>query len=306
MPSPASSGSFPDVLDSRFAKIYDDAYKQLPDRISQIYGTPPPSPLKGSLKLSQVGAFGDTPEFTGTVTYDEIFEGYDVTITDVEYANGFQIRRRLFDEDLYGIMDGKPQGLGSSHARTRQKHAAQTFNNAFGVDTTWQAGGDAVALCSNSHTTRSSASTSTGFDNLATAGFSAVALQAARIGMKGFRDDRGNRLSVMPNKIIHPVDLYADVYEVLQSQGNPADASNAANVNYRAYTSMEWEYLDDANNWFLVDDAMQKQMLFWRDTIPQEFAMAEDLDTLIGKWRLYAKYSLGFRDWRWIYGSQVS
>ena len=40
--------------------------------------------------------------------------------------------------------------------------------------------------------------------------------------------------------------------------------------------------------------------------LPAEFAMVEDFDTLVGKWRLYSRYGHGHNDWRWVLGAQVS
>lgn len=308
---PAISTNFPDVLDSRFWKIFDEQYKQIRDRLGDIYNMPGVGqmPTKDAMRVSQVGTFGDIPEFTGTVTYDDIFQGFDVTITHVEYASGFQIQRKLFDDELFGIMDGKPAGLGQAYARTRQGHGAQLFNNSFSVDTTWRTGGDGQALCSNSHTTNSGASTASGFDNLSTAGFSAVALAAIRIQMRGFRGDRAERISIMPNLIIHPPDIFDLVHEVTQSEGKTQDPGRISNVHQGVYQTLDWEYLTDANDFWVVDSAMMKNLqtgAIWLDRVPSEFAMVEDMDTIIGKWRLYARWSQGYVDWRWILGSQVS
>ncbi len=308
MAVPSVSANFADLLDPRFLRIFNDEYKQLPDRIAEFYTvlTGGSAPTRDTLRMSEVGAFGDIPEFTGTVTYDDVFQGYDTTATHKEYASGFQVERKLFDDGQYGIMDAKPSGMATAYSRTRQKHAAQTFNNAFSSDSTWQSGGDGVALCSNSHTTNSSASTANGFDNLVTTSFSAVALASARVQMRGFRGDRAERISVVPSSIIHPPDIYDLVFEVTQSAGKPATADNDANVHRGVYATHDWEYLTDANNWFLADPALMRQMLYWIERIGSEFAMVEDMDTIIGKWRLYARYSLMFRNWRFILGAQVS
>ena len=37
-----------------------------------------------------------------------------------------------------------------------------------------------------------------------------------------------------------------------------------------------------------------------------EFAMAEELDTLVAKWRAYSRYSFMWNDWRWVLGGIVS
>ena len=72
------------------------------------------------------------------------------------------------------------------------------------------------------------------------------------------------------------------------------------------YTGVDWEYILDANDWWMADGSMMKDALKWVDRVKAEFGMIEDFDSLVGKWRLYARYSLGHNDWRFILGSQVS
>lgn len=308
MPVPSVSTAFPDILDPRFAKLYDDRYKQLPDKLGKFFDMIDGSkaPTRDTYRTSQVGTFGDIPEFTGTVTYDDVNEGYDVTITPKEYASGFQIERKLFDDDLYGVMDGKPRGLATAYQRTRQKHGASVFNGAFSVDTTWLSNSENVALASNSHTTRASGvSTASGFDNLITAALTATAVAAARIQMVGYRGDRAERISVMPDMLLYPPDLYDRAFEIVKSMGLPDTANNNANVHEGAYELVEWNYLTDVNNWFMIDKMTMKDALKWVDRVGSQFAMVEDFDTLIGKWRLYCRYGLGHNDWRFLLGAQV-
>jgi hypothetical protein len=196
--------------------------------------------------------------------------------------------------------------MSTAYQRTRQKHAAQLFNNAFSVDSTWNNFTENVSLCSNSHTTTSGASTASGFDNLITSSLSAVSLAAARIQMVNFRGDRAERISVMPSTLIIPPDLYQIAYEIVESDGAPDTANNNANVHKGMYNIIEWNYLTDVNNWFLADSTMMKDSVTWVDHTTMEFAMVEEFDTFVGKWRLYARYGHGHNDWRWILGSQVS
>ena len=305
----AISTNWPDQLDSRFAVMFNDRFRQLADMIATFFTIKGPgdTPTKDTLRVSQAGAFGDVPEFTGTVTYDDAYQGYDSTITPAEYASGFQIERKLFEDDLYGIMDTKPSGLATAYQRTRQTHAAQVFNNATSVDTTWNNNTENVALASNSHTTTASGvSTASGFDNLSTAAFSATNLAAARIQMVNFRGDRAERIAINPDMCLYPPDLYQTVFEVLESLGNPETTTNAANVHQGRFRPVEWNYLTDTNNWALIDSVLMKDSLFWYDRTPMEFAMVESFDELIGKWRLYARYGGGHNDWRWLNYSQVS
>lgn len=305
MAVPHTSGAFGDLLDPRFQKIFYDQYSELPDMLPEVYNFEPDNG-RADIRWSEVGAYGDFSEFTGSVDYQSVSQGYDTTATHVEFASGMQVERKLFDDDQYNIMDQRPRGLATAAQRTRQKHGARLFNNAFSVDTYFYVNSEAVALCSNSHTTTSGASTASGFDNLGTAALSATAVAAARISMRGFRDDRANRISIKPDELWIPIDLYEEAFEIVQSMGKVDTAENNRNVHYGVYTVKEWEYFTDTNNWFLADGTMRKQMVFWIDRIPLEFAFAEDLDTIIAKWRAYMRYANAYIDWRWVFGHQVS
>lgn len=308
MPVPSTSSNFGDLLDPRFQRIFNDRYRQLPDRIGDFFDVMNGDafPTRDTARFSQTGTLGDIQPFTGVIAYDDVSQGYTSTMTHVEYASGFQVERKLFDDDLYGIMDNKPKALATAYVRTRQKHGAQFFNNAFSVDSTWNTFSEAVAVCSSSHTTTSGAATTTGFANSGSAALSAVAVAATRIAMRGFRGDRGERISVVPDMILIAPDNYQVAYEIVESSGVPDTANNNANVHKGAYRIVDWEYLTSAHPWFMIDSTMMKDMLKWVDRIKAEFGMVEDFDTLVGKWRVYCRYSLGHNDWRFLYGQNAA
>lgn len=306
---PATAANFPDALDARMADVFDGEYPQVPDMVPAFFAIKGPgdTPQRQDYRTSSIGAFANVPRFIGTVGYDDVYEGYDGTITPLEYASGFQIQRRLFDYDQTGIIDAKPRALAMALARTRQTHAAQWFNNMTQVDTTWNSFTENVALVSNSHTTRAAGvSTATGFDNLVTTALSTTALVAARIQFRNFRDDRGNRMDLIPTALVFGTDLCQTAYEILESMGVPELATNAKNYNQGKYKPLEWQYISDVNDWGIADEALMKQSQIWYQDLPYEFAMVEEFDTLIGKWRLYTRHGHGHRDWRWFLGATVS
>ena len=305
MAVPHTSANFADNLDPRFQRIFHDQYEQLPDMVPMLF-TFPTDNGRADMRWSQNGALANIPQFTGTVVYQSANQGYDTTATHLEFASGIQIERKLFDHDQYNIMDQRPVMLATAAVRTRQTHGSRIFNNGFSVDTFFYNNSEAVALCSDSHTTTSSASTASGFDNLVTSALSATALSSARIQMVGFRDDQANRIQVTPDELWIPPDLFEVAFEIVASMGKVDTAENNRNVHQGAYTIHEWNYMTDTNNWFLTDSAFRKQSVFWVDQVRAEFAFAEDLDTLIGKWRLYERRSLAHTDWRWALGAQVS
>lgn len=305
MSVPHTSENFGDLLDPRFQKIFNEQYEQLPDMLNSLY-TFENHNGRDDMKWSSVGTVPDFEEFTGNVNYNSQNEGYDTIALAKEYTNGIQISRKLFDDDQYNIMDQRPRALATAAQRTRQKHGAQLLNNAFSVDNTFATNSEGVALCSDSHTTTSGASTASGFDNKGTSALSATAVASARTQMVGYRGDQAERISIIPDEIWIPNNLYEEAFEIVNSMGKLDTNNNNRNVHEGQYKIVEWNYLTDNNNWFMADSTMRKQSVFWVDRVGLEFAMAEDFDTFIAKWRSYMRYTSAWTDWRWIFGSQVA
>ncbi len=305
MGSPMDVGSFGDLLDKSITKLFHDELDQLPDRISEFYAM---ETSKDSFeKWSGIGELGDFSEFNGSVIYQSQAQGYDVTAEHRAFVNGFQVTRQMYDDDRHGIWERKAPGLANSYNRSRQGHGARVFNFAFNVDTFFSTNTENVSLCSDNHTTNSGASTAVGFDNYVTSGLSATALSSARTQMRGFRGDIANKISVMPDKLLYPIELADRADEILKSQKDPNSANNTYNPQGNGrWTGTDWEFLSDTNNWFMMDSKNAKQWLVWFDRIPLEFGKAEEFDSFIAKWRAYCRYSYMWLNWRWILGAEVS
>jgi hypothetical protein len=305
MPVPHISTNFADVLDPRFEHIFWEEYYELPDMIPTFYAMPPTNG-RNDMRWSQVGTIANFTEHSGSVTYQSMNQGYDTTMTPVVYTNGIQAERELLDDEQYNILDAKPKGLAASAFRTRQTHGAAQFVGAFSTSNPYYTNTENVALCSNSHTTTSGASTANGFDNLGTSALAATAVAATRIAMVDFRGDQAERLSVIPDTILFPPNRYEEAFEIINAGGKVDTDLNNPNVHKGTYTGIEWNYLTDANDWWVIDSRMMKSMLHWCDRTPLEFAFIEDFDTYTGKWRAYMRYGRAHTDWRFIYGHQVS
>ncbi len=139
-----------------------------------------------------------------------------------------------------------------------------------------------------------------------TTALTATAVASARIAMVDYRGDQAERISVMPDELLYPHNLYEEAFEILKAGGKLDTANNNPNVHQGVYKGIEWNYLTDTNNWFLMDASLRAQSLFWVDRMPLEFAMIEDFDTIVAKWRGYMRYSNAHIDWRFITGSNVS
>jgi hypothetical protein len=293
-----------DLLDRRFSRIFDNTLKELPEMKGELFNVQ--TARKGAdEKISQLGELGDMQPFNGQIDYDAAFQGYDVTATHKEYALGMQVQNTLIDDDLFNVMDRQPAKLARAASRTLETHAARLFTMAFSLDNLFYSHSEGVPLCSNSHTTTSGASTATGFDNLGTAALSATAVASNRIQMRGFRGDRGQRINTMPNEIWISPDNYETAYEIVSSLGKVNTADNNANVHYGQYNIMEWNYMSSATDWFMTDSMARRENALWFNRKPVEFANTTEFETLVRKWRVYARYSYMWVDWRFIMGNDV-
>lgn len=302
-----SSVNFADLLTPVFQQIWDDALPREESMIPKLYRDEPTNG-RNNMQFSSVGTLPDMPLFNGEVNFRQFYQGYDTTLTPLEFAEGFTVERKLYDDDQYGVYNQRPRQLREADWRTREGYGARQFNMGFGVDTFFYVNTENVALFTNSHTTTvPGVSTTVGFDNYMTASLTAAAVQAAYILASEFRGDQAEIMSCRLDTLLIPPNLYAEAHEITQSAGNPADATNRANVSYKAYNVWAWQYLRDAsaNNWFIFDSQLIKEWLVWTDRIPVEFGATDEFDTLVAKFRAYTRYGNAWINWRWGIGSEV-
>lgn len=248
------------------------------------------------------GGMGDWSEYNGAIEYDDNEQGFKTTYTHAEFAKGITVERKLVDDDLYNIINQRPRKLAISAMRTREKAAASVFNNAFSSSFV---GGDSVALCGAHPYSPSNASTQS---NVGTTALSYAAIVATRKLMRAYEDDRGELVMVNPDVLLVPPELEDTAYELIEAAGKPGTANNDANfVGSLANRVIVWDYLTDANNWFMIDSTLAGLYLNWFDRVPLEFAADPTSDyNLVAKYRGYMRYSYGWSDWRFVYGHNVT
>jgi len=251
-----------------------------------------------------IGGFGDWQEYEGAIEYDDMEQLWKTTYTHTEYVRGFKVERKLVDDDQYNIINRRPRGLALSAMRTREKHAASVFNNAF---STSYVGGDAKPLCESAGHPYSPSNASTQTNEGSTA-LSYDAVVATRRIMREYKDDRGELVQVNPTLILHPPELEEPASAIVNTM-NKVDVADYHDsfIRRKGITNVGWDYLTDANNWFLIDPQLAKLFLLWIDRVPLEFEMDPTSDfRLEARYRGYMRYSFGWSDWRWVYGHLVT
>lgn len=305
----AISENFGDLLDPRFAKIYQEEYAEnIKESIGDMLYTQVSPGKRDSYRVSGIGAMGDMQDFDGSITYDSFNQLYDTIIEFPELATGFKVERKLADDELFGIMDQRPRQMAIAVARTREKKKADILNLGFTATTAsseYLSGGDGVCLFSASHPYSPDDATVQG--NLGTSALGPIAIEATRrIGKRSIFNDRGEMLDVNYDTIICTSELEETAFEVINSTGKVDTADNNPNFHKGRYKLAIWDRLTDTKNWFMVDSKLMKLFLYWLERVPPEYKYDRDFDTLIAKWSVYCRYNAWYGDWRWSYGHQVS
>ena len=247
---------------------------------------------------------GDFTEYEGRINYDDPEQLWRPSYTHTEYAKGFKVERSLVDDDLYNVINKRPLAFATAAMRTREKHGATVFNNAFATTT----GYDSVYLCSASHDY--SPSNGTHQSNYLATALSYDNVVAAREAMRAFVDDRGQLLNMNPSVLLVPPELEGTANEILRTMRGP-NSQQPGTANYeanllqdRGFSYVVWDYLTDATNWFVIDSALAKLYLNWFDRVPLELALDPTGGFhLEARWRGYMRYSYGWSDYRFVIGS---
>jgi len=250
-----------------------------------------------------MGGMRDWPEYKGAIEYDDLEQGYRTSYTHVEFVQGFKVERKLVDDDQYNVISKRPRALALSAMRKREKDAASVFNNAFAGT---HLGADSKDLCATDHPYSPGNASTHG--NEGSTALSYQAIVDTRELMRAFVDDRGELVMVNPDTLLIPPELQEEGYSILQTMNKVDITDYHANfVRSQIKNMIVWDYLTDANDWFLIDSQLAKLYLNWFDRVPMEFEMDPTSDfRLEARFRGYMRYSYGWSDWRWVYGHHVT
>lgn len=295
----ADRGSFGDLLEPGFAEIYKNAYKEL----DRIYTTLFRVKTSSKQDEKESGVTGLSllvqKDENAPITYEDPIQMYDKRYVHLTYAKGFKISKELYDDDQYNIMNGFPEELGRAARRTEEISGANVFNRAFNTS---YLGGDAVPLCSTVHP-RSDAGTSQ--SNASSTGITLTETnyETARIAFRGQLDDKGQKIDVVPMKLLIPIQRKTDADILFKSNLRSGTADNDMNPYKGALEIVEWIYMDrNSTHWFLIDTNQHKVTWYWREKANFKQDTAFETDAALFKVR--ERFSNGFSDWRGVWGSQ--
>ena len=252
------------------------------------------------LQVTGLGLPSVKPEGSA-ITYDTSRQGFVTRYTHVVYANGFIVTEEAVDDDLYDVVGAK--GARQLAFGMRQGHeivGANVYNRAF---TSTYAGGDGKELLATDHPNINGGTWSNEPTNAVD--LSEAALEQACIDIMGFTDDRGLKISVIPQTLIVPKELVFEAERILKTPYRIGTADNDINALYAMGKFpggiVVNHYLTDADAWFIRTNIKDGMKHFQRK--PLRFAIDNDFDTENAKFKAQERYSVGWTDARGLYGS---
>lgn len=294
-----TTGSNPKLLwpgiNSLWGLKYDEHSMEYPELFDQETST------QAYEEDVQVTGFGmlSVKAQGAAVTYQEQEQGYIKRYTHVAYASGFIVTREEAADNLYLKVAGdRVAALAFSARQTKEVVTANVYNRAFNSSYT---GADGKELLATDHPTVAGGAQQN--EPTTAADLSEASLEDMITLISKCKDDKGFQIKVMPKALIVPPDLWFEAQRIMKSALNPDTANNAVNVVKSMIPGgvVMNHYLTDTDAWFVRTNVPNGMKLFTREKM--EFTDDGDFDTMNRKYKCYERYSVGWTDWRGLFGS---
>jgi len=278
-------------------KIYDSKY----DKILDVK-IPEDRAYEEDVMISGVNVAVLKPQ-GAAVSYDAGNQLHSTRYVHLQYGNGFIITEEML-EDGIALKMGKlyAESLKDGMIRAREIFAANVYINGFTASYagTGLEGTDTAAMCSSSHP-----SPAGNLSNVpTTAGsLSEATLEQAIIDIQNFKDNRGQLIACIPDKLIIPLNLQFTAERILKSPLRAGTADNDINaINNMGHFPggiIVDPYLTSTTNWFVRTNLPGLKFMNRKDI---QLSDDNDFDTNNMKVKGLMRISAGYSDWRAVYG----
>lgn len=314
-------------MSARFAQVFNQSAESYSLAINDAVATP--GNKMSSLFMSKttdmsrertvakagIGYLQNTPEGQ-PFAQDSRLPGYMTSWVPQKYTSGVTVTlEQLQDGDYQDSLD-QFADLTIAGKETMDRNAFSLFNFGFtaqaSVPVDYSQYGDAKPLFSTSHPRKDGG---TAQSNASATGipFSETNLETARIALQGQLDDRGKFMRVGTGKLILLVPPAIEKSAVIATKGEKRSGTgnNDVNVYDGIMTVISSQYLSSANAfqgvsgsdtaWYLIDPRVARLVFYLRkDLTTSRYIDNRTKDTTFD---LYARWTVGYGDWRGMWGS---
>jgi phage major head subunit gpT-like protein len=233
---------------------------------------------------------------------DEIKQQFKKTFVHTSYGKILEIDREWVDDSDWPTFENLSMQLGQKAAETLENAAVIPFNDAFdGALVTCE---DALSLCNSAHVNVDSGNSQS---NTGTNAIGWDGAKTTRIAMRGWTGyDSAQVLATVPDEILVPSELEEEGFALLSSEKQPDTNNNNRNIFYGRYKLYVWDWLTDANAWFMMDSRRRRLYLHWFQRVLLEVYADNDWKQQVRSIGGYMRFVNGSTNWRFIYGNNPS
>jgi len=291
-----TTAGFSELLYPGLKAIWGISYSDYPEEYTKIFEVKTSD--KAYEKTVGLTGFGTASVKAqgGSVSYDDAYQGYTQTLTHSTYGIGFIVTSEMYEDDQYGKINALPRALARSVRHTVEIAAANVLNRGFNSTYT---GADGKELLATDHPLVGGG---TEQNELTTAAdLSMTSLEQAMIDIGDLTDERGLIIAAKPRMLIVPPELDWTARQLLGSEKDPETNFNAINPAKGLMPFTVNHYLTDSDAWFIKTDVPEGMVFYWRRR--PAFTKDNDFDSDNGKYKSTFRFSVGWDDYRGIFGA---
>lgn len=295
-----STGAHPKALWPGIHAWWGRMYNEHTEEFPELFDTETSDKAyEEDVEITGFGLAPAKPEGTAIV-YDTETQGAVSRYTHVAYALGYIVTYEELRDNLYEVVSKRrAQALAFSMRQTKENVGANVYNRAFNTSFL---GGDGAVLVSSTHPTANGNQS-----NLLTtaADLSEAAIEDMIIQIMQTQNNRGLRISNLPQSLHVPTQLWFEANRVLKSVLQNDTSNNAINV-IKATNALPKgikvnHYFSSATAFFIRTNIPRSMQYFKREGI--SFDQDNDFDTKNAKAACYERYSFYWTDWRGLFGT---
>jgi hypothetical protein len=300
MPGIITTGNHPKALWPGVKRWWGRSYEEHPMEWKELFDTDTSD--QAYEEDVELTGFGLAPVKSegASVSYDSEVQGATKRYTHVAYALGWICTQEEYEDGKYPIVSKqRTKALAFSMRQTEEIVAANVYNRAF---TSAFTGADGKELLATDHPTLSGNQSN---ELAVAADLSEAAIEDLLIQIMEASNSRGLKISLIGQKLVLPPALSFEGTRITKSTLQNDTSNNAVNA-LRASGMLPKgiavnHYLTDRDAWFIRTNAPAGLTRYTR--VETTFDQDSDFDTGNRKAKARARYSVGWTDWRALYGS---
>jgi hypothetical protein len=281
--------------------IIEEEYEKFPSVSEKLFNVR--DMKNGIVQHGQISSLGPAAEVgeAEEIPQERVYQGYSTTFLAKKYGLLLATSQEAIDHERFDSISKNPAKMGRAIASTKEIAAAAHFNNGFGTT-----GADGKVLFATDHPLLTPGASSSSNTLGTPADLDRTSLKDLITVMRKTLDTAGNKVMVKPKFLVVPPELEFVAYELVKSIYAPDTSyNNLSAIGPQGLYSLEplvWDYLTDADSFFLVGDKADHDLYWFWDKHP-EIKTQLEFKSDVALTRILTRFVSGYSDWRGVAGS---